>query len=1274
MNTTNFYPVFEADQMLTNRHLNNLFNYLEQQDRLTRIKLIGSGIVCGLEVSFQQSDSISISKGCGLTSQGYLITFCSAKFTHIITYATKNFPADILFIKQCEDDKSNPKPFYRDEFKDGIFQLLTSIQFENLNADERQNAIALVNNSSVDLNKFVVVLFLEADEEALKNCDTNDCNDKGSQMDFEVKALLVEKEIIDKIKQEQVVPPAGNPSVKPDLHHVELKRYNVPVQDLKTADEVLQAFANLVDDAKLKSIAEVLNYCFVHYYYLLENETSNPFENVWERFKKLRDEILKNNPILIQYFYDFIDDVLKAYYEFKHKVFEASSSCCGDEMKFPLHLTLGEATVNTASQVRSGYREYFIYSPLFSDQKNKLAEVRLLFTRLRLLITEVDFIAITDFEKRLVEITPSRYGYIDLSGRCIPYHYKVTDKGNELYRYWSYEKTSRGNERFNLGYNAFQYCAADNVVRPLLYDIERFDFFRIEGHIGKNITTAISLVKSIQQQNNLPFDIAALSADFIGALVKGEEPQCVIQDLESDYRMLIADFICKIHDAWCFVARLPFTLPVRILSFTAATFSNASSEDASAVKNTIAFNPAVLEKLDHPFASALVNEFQAIKKYVKGDTLLKLCNPAANTIGSAFIQMKGDFSNPVTINTAQPVTLVQFHAFEFIDAVESVLELVMNFELSEVNTLELKSRYDRFEKEVGVVSHFAISFLQQLENNDKAHLNDLASDLYLDLLIFNLEMLLHLCFVEQVEALKNEYLRRMAQYRLAKNFSYYFKTHGGIEHKAGVPRGGTFILVYYEELRNRFIDKSSLFINQELSTLMLTHFREIIKADVPLDTLTYKTKLLQTAILYKDPELYARFKDVLTKYLDDCKDLPDDIRTDLTGIINEEPKRPHFQLTDGMVIADFYIPYMCCSDCPPVAYILPEKQQDPAEDPTIKIDKNSFCSNDNTQFPIIVTPKNGAATGTGVSVLADGNYVFVPAAAGAGLHTLTYTANGKTLSLQVEVIATPKPQFSFTTNVQDGVMTVILKNESLFTNDQTTYEWLLDGVKFSEKKDPDPINFKVDSLPHTILLNESNGQCPSHSDEVKIELELDKREIKVCRDVKKLALESGLPPGGATKILINEGNIMDDQLVIHPASANVSQTTVFNVSYLVNGKQTDVSITVVVVNANFSMELTRAIAATNVPPMMLTVKPLGESLTESTWTVGQDVNLIPNVKDGIPFPLSNPNFNPEQPIFVNHHAEIKTDNETCTDDKEFNITRDIIAKHLNNGPFNNTGS
>ena len=44
------YPVFEANQVLMSRHLNDAFDYLEQQERQTRSHLIGIGIACGLKI------------------------------------------------------------------------------------------------------------------------------------------------------------------------------------------------------------------------------------------------------------------------------------------------------------------------------------------------------------------------------------------------------------------------------------------------------------------------------------------------------------------------------------------------------------------------------------------------------------------------------------------------------------------------------------------------------------------------------------------------------------------------------------------------------------------------------------------------------------------------------------------------------------------------------------------------------------------------------------------------------------------------------------------------------------------------------------------------------------------------------------------------------------------------------------------------------------------------------------------------------------------------
>src|SRR5437660_11291192 len=79
------YPVFEADQVLRSDHLNNMFNYLDDQNRLTRRNLIGIGIVCGLDV-FNDKETITITKGLGVTSLGYIIQFDGGKYNQARVY------------------------------------------------------------------------------------------------------------------------------------------------------------------------------------------------------------------------------------------------------------------------------------------------------------------------------------------------------------------------------------------------------------------------------------------------------------------------------------------------------------------------------------------------------------------------------------------------------------------------------------------------------------------------------------------------------------------------------------------------------------------------------------------------------------------------------------------------------------------------------------------------------------------------------------------------------------------------------------------------------------------------------------------------------------------------------------------------------------------------------------------------------------------------------------------------------------------------------------
>src|SRR5205085_11772503 len=155
------------------------------------------------------------------------------------------------------------------------------------------------------------------------------------------------------------------------------------------------------------------------------------------------------------------------------------------------------------------------------------------------------------------------YQFHWLSERAIPYYYKVNEAGTELYKFWSYHKTSHGNAAFNLGYNSNVYNGSPGVIHPLLYDIEYYNFFRIEGHIGLNYKACLSNILQQRQTYNLPFDVVAVSVDQL-RVNADSLPECNLQDLEADYKVIISEFACKVHVPFCFFSQSPFDNATRI--------------------------------------------------------------------------------------------------------------------------------------------------------------------------------------------------------------------------------------------------------------------------------------------------------------------------------------------------------------------------------------------------------------------------------------------------------------------------------------------------------------------------------------------------------------------------------------------------------------------------------------------------------------------------------------------------------------------------------------
>src|SRR5690606_32715092 len=100
---------------------------------------------------------------------------------------------------------------------------------------------------------------------------------------------------------------------------------------------------------------------------------ANPLKNV--DLARLRGQfsVANNNLHHIQYFYDFVDDLLKAFIEFRSAVRKVQEVCCADEWISPLHLSIGDAGSTTALGSTDPYRHNFQPAPILADGKQRAA-------------------------------------------------------------------------------------------------------------------------------------------------------------------------------------------------------------------------------------------------------------------------------------------------------------------------------------------------------------------------------------------------------------------------------------------------------------------------------------------------------------------------------------------------------------------------------------------------------------------------------------------------------------------------------------------------------------------------------------------------------------------------------------------------------------------------------------------------------------------------------------------------------------------------------------
>jgi hypothetical protein len=518
-----------------------------------------------------------------------------------------------------------------------------------------------------------------------------------------------------------------------------------------------------------------------------------------------------------------------------------------------------------------------------------------------------------------IRVTPDKLADVALSVRAIPYYY-LQNGPPHLFKLWNYGKTSRGRANQNLSYRSDEYnpTAPAFVTNPLRYDLEPYNFLRIEGHLGTNYQSALYRILSIKRQYRLPVEVIALrTGTFDEKLITDIDRQsCHFTDLESQYDRQIGEFI-----------------------------------------GFLGMNLRYFYDLFYPPAKGLLNNPTPSKLqwFAQWDPDFRV---KPNTLGAYYeVVLWPAFYNQPYFDPDSPVNSV----LQFIgDSPQQYKELILIYiiyyiarfpeilssNLADINLTALNEREDHLTRVAEAIEIKREQlFMESQQDESVVSWEDLDD---------RLEDIVYGDYSDSMRALYKEYRIRLIEVNKKLYLSHYLQSNPGIQHKAGVPMGGTFILVYHGE-RN---DDSNIPPQTGDFTIrgqVVTGPNEPIPGSVVLvkGSTTGTTTNASGNFVLRINQLpvtlrvslpgFATLEKLITKEGFYILDLLGDQDTG-----NEENETDFF---NGEVIADFYLPYLCCSDCPPTQFVLP------VIPPSLRVE--IACTGEDGTAIVILTPLGG---------------------------------------------------------------------------------------------------------------------------------------------------------------------------------------------------------------------------------------------------------------------------------------------------------------------------
>ena len=514
----NNYTVFNKDQVLSDEQLNSLSKYFDDQDRLTRVNLIGVGLVCGCNIEMQ-GNTVVLSKGLAITTDGDLINI--------------EKPMSYSAFKPFSIDQPKYNKFYVNKTKMlNLFELV-----QNEEGDRSTKPIKhFSTNSDFQLSDMVALLFQQTYIKDQDLCTGSDCDNHSQNYITKTKVLLVPQSEVKLLAPK--IQTANN--VAKLLPRIDMPRV-IFNKSRSTVKKVMAEYKKQNNFA-INQLSKSLPLIWKHAAFLMPNSMRENLSNSWIQTLKSNSQSFSNTDGNIQYFYSFLQDLCEVWNELKEAMLSDKSLCSPATNAFEKHILLGpilgvpslrvvprrdfpttdsigfdtavdlnpfdldDFIVARPSFAKSVVRHAF-YPSSAHQHDSQREKIQFLFQKLNALITEF-----TIPKANIVKITPSLCRTHAQSKRSIPWYFGLSANSRTL-KFWNFSTYQTGDLAALSSYHSDKTGASGAAAQPLSYNIEDKNFFRIEGHIGKKATDVQTELENKRLEFNLPFSIVSILLD-----------------------------------------------------------------------------------------------------------------------------------------------------------------------------------------------------------------------------------------------------------------------------------------------------------------------------------------------------------------------------------------------------------------------------------------------------------------------------------------------------------------------------------------------------------------------------------------------------------------------------------------------------------------------------------------------------------------------------------------------------------------------------------------